>query len=68
MKAIRVGLIGFGTVGSGLAQTLFEQNERLTRKIGARVILSRVVDINLSQLPEQFQEATLSKNVADIFK
>ena len=67
MKVIRVGLIGFGTVGSGLAQTLFEQDERLMRKIGTRVVLSRVVDINLSQLPEQFKETILSKDVGDIF-
>jgi len=67
MKVIKVGLIGFGTVGSGLAQTLFEQNERLMRKIGTRVVLSRVVDINLDKLPEPFQETTLSKDVGDIF-
>ncbi len=67
MKVIRVGLIGFGTVGSGLAQTLFEQDERLMRKIGTRVVLSRVVDINLGQLPEQFKETILSKDVGDIF-
>jgi homoserine dehydrogenase len=67
MKVIRVGLIGFGTVGSGLAQTLLEQNERLMRKVGARIVLSRVVDINLGQLPEQFTETILSKDVGDIF-
>jgi homoserine dehydrogenase len=67
MKDIRVGLIGFGTVGSGLAQTLFEQQQRLQRKTGAKIILSRVVDINLAQLPDQFAEATLSKDVNDIF-
>ncbi|MBU1647799.1 MAG: homoserine dehydrogenase [Proteobacteria bacterium] len=67
MKVIKVGLIGFGTVGSGLAQTLFEQSDRLVRKIGTRVVLSRVVDINLNKLPEQFQETILSKDVGDIF-
>ena len=67
MKVIRVGLIGFGTVGSGLAQTLFEQNDRLLRKIGTRVVLSRVVDIKIDQLPEQFKETILSKDVKDIF-
>jgi homoserine dehydrogenase len=67
MKDIHVGLIGFGTVGSGLAQTLFEQNERLFRKIGARIILSRVVTTNLTELPEPFKGATLSSDVNDIF-
>ena len=67
MKDIRVGLIGFGTVGSGLAQTLFDQSERLFRKVGARIVLSRVVTPNLQELPEPFKGATLSKDVNDIF-
>jgi homoserine dehydrogenase len=67
MKDIRVGLIGFGTVGSGLAQTLLEQKDRLLRKVGARIILARIVDINLEHLPEQFKDAQLSKDVNDIF-
>ena len=32
MKEIRIGMIGFGTVGSGLAQTLINQQERLVKK------------------------------------
>lgn len=67
MKKIKVGLIGFGTVGSGLAQTLFEQKERLMKKVGTEVILSRVADINIDTLPEPFSNITLSGDANDIF-
>lgn len=60
-------MIGFGTVGSGLAQTLYEQQSRLLKKIGAPIVLSRVADINVTELPEQFSEVTLSRDAADIF-
>lgn len=67
MKEIRLGMIGFGTVGSGLAQTLINQQERLIKKVGARIILSRVADINIDTLPEQFSKTRLSKDAADLF-
>jgi len=67
MKHIRVGLIGFGTVGSGLAQTLFEQQERLRRKVGTDIVLARVADINVTTLPAQFSDVVLSRDANDIF-
>lgn len=67
MKKINVGLIGFGTVGSGLAQTLYEQKDRLIRKTGAEFVLARVADINIDTLPGQFSETVLSNNADDIF-
>jgi len=67
MKKIQVGLIGFGTVGSGLAQTLLDQKERLIRKVGTEVVLSQVADIMTDKLPEQFSDVSLTKDAADIF-
>ncbi|MEN8199346.1 MAG: homoserine dehydrogenase [Thermodesulfobacteriota bacterium] len=67
MKKIQVGLIGFGTVGKGLAQTLYEQKERLQKKVGAEVALAQVADIMTESLPEQFSDVTLTKDAADIF-
>lgn len=67
MKKIQVGLIGFGTVGSGLAQTIYEQKDRLRKKLGTEIVLSRVADISIDKLPEQFSDVALSKNANDIF-
>ena len=67
MKKIQVGLIGFGTVGSGLAQTLLDQKDRLFRKVGTEIVLSQVADIMTDKLPEQFSGVSLTKDATDIF-
>jgi homoserine dehydrogenase len=67
MKEIRVGIIGFGTVGSGLAQTIFTQQERLSRKTGLAIVLARVADIHVKSLPPQFKDVILSGDAEDIF-
>ncbi len=67
MRDIQVGIIGFGTVGSGTAQVLLDQARRIEKRTGARVILKRVADIMTARLPEQFSGVTLSKDAADIF-
>ena len=45
MKEIQVGLIGFGTVGSGLAEVLIAQQERLAKRVGLSIRLAKVADI-----------------------
>ncbi len=69
MKKINVGLIGFGTVGSGLAQVLHEQAERLRKRVGAEIRLARVADIRTESLPEHLTAAgvVLSRDANDIF-
>ena len=68
MKEIRVGLIGFGTVGKGLAATLLQQKDRLRQRVGAAVTLKRVADIHLQSLPEEYSDVLLSQDAADILK
>ena len=41
---INVGLIGFGTVGAGVARALLDKGRLLENRIGARVVLRRVCD------------------------
>jgi homoserine dehydrogenase len=67
MREIRVGLIGFGTVGKGLAKALLAQKERLLQKTGTVFVLSTVADIALQTLPEEFSDVTLTKDANDIF-
>ena len=44
MDKISVGLIGFGTVGSGLVKVLNENRETIANRLGAEVVLKRIVD------------------------
>jgi len=67
MREIRIGLIGFGTVGKGLAKALIEQKERLLQRSGTTFVLSTVADIALDALPEEFNGVKLTKDANDIF-
>jgi homoserine dehydrogenase len=44
MNAAKVAIVGFGTIGSGVAKLLLEQRERISRHVGRPVELARVVD------------------------
>ena len=49
MKPIQIGLIGFGTVGTGVARLLTEQRDLLARRLGSPLILKKVADLDLDR-------------------
>ncbi len=70
MQEIKIGLIGFGTVGSGLAQVLHEQRERLEKRLGASLRLTKVADIMVGALPPHIGQdgrVLLTRDANEIF-
>jgi homoserine dehydrogenase len=49
MKTIKVGLLGFGTVGSGVVRLLTEQREMLAHRLGTQLVLAKVADLDLER-------------------
>ena len=49
MKTINIGLVGFGTVGVGVVKLLQEQAVLLERRVGARLRLKRIADVDLKR-------------------
>ncbi len=47
MKEIKVGLIGFGTVGSGVGRILQKNSKLIEKRMGAKLTLKRIADIDL---------------------
>ena len=47
MKQIKIGLIGWGTVGAGVTRILRKNSALISRRLGARLRLVRVADLNL---------------------
>jgi homoserine dehydrogenase len=45
-KRVRVGLVGFGTVGTGVAKLILEESDALAAKMGVRLELACVVDVD----------------------
>ncbi len=45
---IGIGLVGFGTVGSGAAKILFNQADLIARRVGCPLRLKRIVDLDVT--------------------
>ncbi len=45
MDEIKVGLLGFGTIGAGVARILVNDSELISRRVGAKLKLARVADV-----------------------
>ncbi len=57
MKTIKVGLVGFGTIGAGVAKLLLLEKERIALRTGCDVQLVKIADLDTTrdrgiQLPE----------------
>ena len=48
MKTIKVGMIGFGTIGAGVAKILAENSEIIKKRLGAGVDLVKVADLDIT--------------------
>ena len=67
MKTIKVGMLGFGNVGTGTYQTLEMNRELIEKHVGASVEISKIL-VNDVTKPRQVvtPDGVLTDNVADI--
>lgn len=66
MKEIKVGMIGFGTVGKGLAEVLYSQRERLVKRTGMSIRLAGIADHGTTALPEKFADIVLTRDAKEL--
>ena len=67
-KVIRVGLLGAGTVGSGVIQVLEMNRRQITERVGAQIQLKTVLVRNLAKKRPQLEGYVLTDNIDDIVK
>src|SRR5512138_3856360 len=48
MEEIHVGLVGFGTVGAGVAKLLLQNAKLVEHKTGARLVLKKIADLDIT--------------------
>ncbi|MBQ1428634.1 MAG: SDR family oxidoreductase, partial [Kiritimatiellae bacterium] len=48
MKQIGVGILGFGTVGAGVADGLLRHREVMARRLGVDIALRRIADLDIT--------------------
>jgi len=63
-RIVKIGLVGFGTVGCGVAKLLLEDADSIAAKTGLRLQLARVVDLDTqSPRPVKLPEGVLTDDL-----
>ncbi len=70
MQSTKIGLVGIGTVGTGVARLLLEHGDRIAQHSGRRLTLARVVTLNVEKprdvaLPEGLLTNDLRQIIED---
>lgn len=67
MREIKLGLMGFGNIGTGVVKLLHDNSELITKRLGARLVLKWIADIDI-QRPRSVPHygATLTANAWDV--
>ena len=69
MKEIKVGLIGFGTVGTGVVTILQKNSKLIERRMGARLSLKRIADIDLeTDRGVKLKPGVLTRRAEDVIR
>ncbi len=67
MNAVKVGLLGFGTIGGGVAKILLEKKEQIARRIGKEIELVKICDRDLtSDRGVSIPDGMLTDNIDEI--
>ncbi|MFH1406519.1 MAG: homoserine dehydrogenase [Candidatus Omnitrophota bacterium] len=67
MENVNIGLIGFGTVGTGLVKALKEKSSYLKRKLGIELNLKKICDKDIaSPRSVKVEEGLLTTNVDEV--
>ena len=68
-KQVKVGLVGFGTVGCGVAKLILEDADSIAAKTGLRLELACVVDTDTeSPRPVKLPDGVLTNNLDKLLK
>jgi homoserine dehydrogenase len=66
-KTIQVGLIGFGTVGTGMASILIEREAEISGRLGIPLQLTQIADLDIKRKrPVKVPKNRLTTNVRDV--
>ncbi len=70
MKQIGVGILGFGTVGAGVADGLLKHREVMAKRLGVDIVLKKIVDLDITTdrgiaVPEGILTTDAASAIAD---
>lgn len=62
-KTIHIGLMGMGTVGTGVVKVLLKNKESIKQKVGADLVLKRILDKNIEKISPKIQALGLKEDI-----
>ena len=70
MKEIGVGILGFGTVGAGVADGLLRHRDVMAKRLGVDIVLKRIADLDITTdrgiaVPEGILTTDAAATIAD---
>ena len=65
-NTIKIGLLGCGTVGTGVIKVLKENADEITPKVGAHVVISHVLVRNLNKKRDLPADTNITDNIDEI--
>ena len=65
-RKVHLGLIGLGTIGTGVARIFFEENAPFIKEFGDNVVLSRIADKDLSDRGVKIPDGVLTSDVQSV--
>ena len=67
MKEYKVGIIGFGTVGAGVAENLLANCDVIAKRAGVRPVLTKIADLDItSDRGVKIPDGILTTNAAEL--
>ena len=66
-KTVKAGIVGFGTIGTGVAKLILEDSDSIAKRTGIRLELARVVDIDTtSERAVKLPDGVLKDNLNEL--
>ena len=68
MKEIPIGLVGYGTIGQGVAAILEMNGEQISRKLGAKLYLKHVIEKNVRNFDVPVDKSIISTELESLLR
>ena len=68
MSALRIGLMGLGTVGQGVLRTLRNNREEIARRVGRDLVVTHIATKDLDRNSEPLDGITVSDDALSCVK
>ena len=67
MREIHIGILGLGTVGTGIAKLIYDNGDLIASRLGAKLTLKKAADIDLARdRGIRFPDGVLTKDALEV--